>query len=275
MRDPTAIVARFAAAQHGRVTAAQLRKAGVDKHRASRWLRQGRLHRVHHDVYAVGHLARSVDAFYMSAVLAGGGGAALSHEPSSHLLHLLQGPPPRPEVTVPTTAHRRRPGIVIHRVRELHERDIFKLRGIRITTPARTLLDLAPRLSAERLARACHEAWVGHDMTPAHVEACIARNPKKPGIAKLRVALGSDVTLSDLEQGFLVLLRQHDLPLPRTNVDHRGDKVDCHWPDVGVTVELLSFQFHTTRHAFEKDVARRRRSNHVAYTWATCSSAQP
>jgi len=34
-----------------------------------------------------------------------------------------------------------------------------------------------------------------------------------------------------------------------------------------VTVELLSFQFHATRHAFEKDVARRRRSNHVSYTW--------
>src|SRR5436853_6789334 len=93
-------------------------------------------------------------------VLASGGGASVSPGGSSHLLQLLKAPPPRPEVTVPTTAHRRRPGIVIHRVRDLHERDVMKLRGIPITTAPRTLLDLAPRLSPPTLARACHEAWV-------------------------------------------------------------------------------------------------------------------
>ena len=267
MRDLAAIVARIASAQHGRINVAQLREAGVDKRRTYRWLREGRLHRVHRDVYAVGHLAPSVDADYMGAVLASGGGATVSHSPSSHLLQLLKGPPPRPEVSVPTTAHRRRPGIVIHRVRELHERDVMKLRNIPITTAPRTLLDLAPRLSPATLAQACHEAWVRHRMTPDDVEACIARNPHKPGIGKLRTALGADVTLSHLEKGFLVLLRTNGLPLPRTNIDRLGDKVDCHWPRLGLTVELLSFRFHATRHAFEKDVARRRRSNHVAYTW--------
>jgi hypothetical protein len=136
-----------------------------------------------------------------------------------------------------------------------------------MTTVPRTLLDLAPRLSAEELARACHEAWVHHRMRPHHVEACIARNPGKPGAAKLRRALGTDAVLSDLEKGFLKLLRRHDLPLPRTNIDHRGDKVDCHWPDLDLTIELVSYRFHATRHAFETDVARRRRSNHVAYTY--------
>jgi hypothetical protein len=55
--------------------------------------------------------------------------------------------------------------------------------------------------------------------------------------------------------------------LPRTNVDHRGDKVDCRWPHHDLTVELLSYRFHATRRAFEADVARRRRSNHLAYTY--------
>ena len=31
------------------------------------------------------------------------------------------------------------------------------------------------------------------------IEACIARNPAKPGAAKLRHAYGADVTLSTLE----------------------------------------------------------------------------
>jgi hypothetical protein len=57
------------------------------------------------------------------------------------------------------------------------------------------------------------------------------------------------------------------LPAPRTNVSQRGDKVDCHWPELGLTVELLSYRFHASRRAFEADVARRRRSNHVAFTW--------
>ena len=77
----------------------------------------------------------------------------------------------------------------------------------------------------------------------------------------------ADVTLSELESGFVELLRAANLPLPRTNVDHRGDKVDCHWPDRDLTIELLSYAYHATRHAFEVDVARRRRSNHIAYTY--------
>jgi hypothetical protein len=126
---------------------------------------------------------------------------------------------------------------------------------------------MAPRLAPARLARACHQAWVRHQTQAQWIEACIARNPRKPGAAKLRAALGADVTLSVLEDAFLVLLHKHGLPRPRTNVDVRGDKVDCHWPERGLTVELLSYRFHASRKAFEADVARRRRSNHVAFTY--------
>jgi len=84
---------------------------------------------------------------------------------------------------------------------------------------------------------------------------------------RLRVALGHDVRLSVLERGFLKLLAAHGLRTPRTNIDHHGDKVDCHWPDLDLTVELLSYRYHATREAFENDVARRRRSNHIAYTY--------
>ncbi|MEJ7787322.1 MAG: hypothetical protein WKF96_21170 [Solirubrobacteraceae bacterium] len=121
--------------------------------------------------------------------------------------------------TVPTTAHRRRPGIVIHRVRALHPRDICVVDGIPVTTVPRVLLDLAPSLDGADLTRACHEAWVHHRVTPKHIEACIARNPGKPGAAKLRRAFGADVTLSKLEDLFLKLVRAHDLPAPRTNID--------------------------------------------------------
>jgi hypothetical protein len=203
----------------------------------------------------------------MAAVLACGEGAALSHAAAVHAFQLLKGPPPPPEVTVPTLAGRKRPGIVIHRVKALHELDVADYLDIPTTTVPRTLLDMAARLDAGHLARACHEAWVRHQTEPEWIEACIARNPTKPGARKLRAALGSDATLSALEDGFVALVRKHRLPAPRTNVDHGGDKVDCHWPDHGLTVELLSYRFHASRQAFETDVARRRRSQHIAFTW--------
>ena len=259
--------ARIASGYHGRVSRAQLLAAGVDPDRIKRWIRDGRLRPVHKGVYAVGHTAPSVLARYAGAVLASGDGARLSHFADAHVLRLLKGPPPRPEVSVPTTAHRRRPGIIIRRVREIPAQDTGTLHGIPILSVARTLLDLAARLTAQQLTRACHEAWHRHGTSPDDIERCIARNPHKKGISKLRRALGADDVLSPLETGFLRLMCEYALPPPRTNIDVAGDKVDCHWPEHDLTVELHSYRFHATRQAFENDIARRRRSGHLPFSY--------
>jgi hypothetical protein len=267
MRSNFATAARIATRQHGRVTWRQLVGAGIDRHTVQRWLADRRLHPVHDGVYAVGHVAPSVHGDYMAAVLACGRGAVLSHRAAGHLLKILPGSASPPEVIVPTVAGRRRPGILVHRVRTLPERDTSILDRIPIATVPRVLLDMAPQLDAAELGRACHEAWVRHGTSPREIEACIARNPTKNGVARLRRAVGSDVTLSVLEDGFLELLRDHGLPAPRTNIDRNGDRVDCHWPALGLTVELLSYRYHGSRAAFERDVARRRRSQHIAFTY--------
>jgi len=267
MRALFDIAAALAERQHGRLCWEQLVAAGVDRDRIKRWVKDGRLRPVHHGVYAAGHTAPSLHGDLMAAVLACGAGAVVSHRAAGHVLGILPDRPDNQEVTVPTTAGRSRPGIVIHRVAHLDALDASSWHGIPVTTVPRLLLDVAPRLTSAELTRACHEAWIRHRTTPAHVEACIERNPRKPGAAKLRRALGADVTLSVLEDGFLRLLADHALPAPRTNIDHAGDKVDCFWPESDVTVELLSYRFHGSRHAFEADVARRRRSNHVAFTY--------
>ena len=260
-------VAQISARQQGRVALYQLLDAGVERQQVRRWCGDGRLHRVCVGVYAVGHTAPSRLADLWTARLAGGDGAAVSHGSAGHAMRMLPRAPARIEVTVPRLGGRSRPGIMIHRVKSLPREDTTTLRGLPITRPERILLDLAPRLGPVELARACHEAWVHHGTTPRQVEACIARNPTKKGAPKLRQAVGADVTLSDLETGFLALLRRHDLPVPRTNIDIAGDKVDCHWQRLDLTIELLSYRFHASRRAFENDVARRRRSSHIAFTW--------
>lgn len=267
MRGQFDTVARIGRRQHGRVARRQLLAADVDAKRIDRWVRDGLLRIVHRGVYAIGHTAPSLHAVYIAAVLAGGARAVLSHRAAAHLLKLVRGLAPGPEITVPSTAERSRPGIVVHRVRSLHPRDVCVVDGIPVTIVPRVLLDLAPSLSPADLTRACHEAWVHHRVTPEMVEACIARNPHKPGAAKLRRALGADVTLSKLEDLFLTLLNANGVPLPRTNIDVAGDKVDCHWEQQGLTVELITFRYHATRYGFETDNARRRRSRHVPYTY--------
>jgi len=260
-------VASIATRQHGRVSHAQMLAAGVDRDRIKRWSADGRLRLVHREVYALGHTAPASLADLMAAALACGDEAVASHRSTLHARGVLRECPPRPEISVATYSGRRQPRIVVHRVASLPRADTTTFHGIPMTTVPRALLDVAPMLSPSDLCQACHEAWVRHRVTPAHIEACIARNPTKKGIAKLRRAYGADATLSELEKGFLRLLDHHGLPRPRTNIDLMGDKVDCHWSQHGLTVELHSYGFHATRWAFENDNTRRRRSRHLPFTW--------
>jgi hypothetical protein len=102
------------------------------------------------------------------------------------------------------------------------------------------MVDLAPVLSLDALARAFHEAGIKHGTTPDEVEAVLERRPNSPGAAKLRAVLFGDapVLLSRLERRFLRLLRDHGLPLPETNRRVDGRFVDCRWPQYRLTVEL-------------------------------------
>ena len=129
-----------------------------------------------------------------------------------------------------------------------------------MTTVARTLVDLAAVLSPDDLARACHEAGVRHGTTPADVEAVLARRRCAPGAGKLRSIMRGDVrvTLSKLERRFLARLREAGLALPQTNRPAGGRRVDCRWPELGLTVELDGYRYHHSRHAWEQDRRRER-----------------
>jgi len=83
----------------------------------------------------------------------------------------------------------------------------------------------------------------------------LAKRPRTPGAAKLRAILRGDirVTLSELERRFLAVLREQGLPLPRTNKMATGRRVDCRWPEHRLTVELDSYRYHSSRHAWEQD----------------------
>ena len=251
-------MAVLAGRQHGLVTRAQLRDAGISAKAIQTRVSKGGLIRVHRGVYRVGHRAPSVEATYLAAVLAGGEGALLCGRAAAHLWKLTRGQPPRPEII--TTTERRIDGVTTRRSRRRDPRDATSFTAIPITTVARTLVDVAATLPDDQLARACHEAGVLYRTTPADLAAVLERRPRTSGARKLRSIMGGEqpVTLSVLEARFLALLRSRDLPPPVTNRPAGGRRVDCRWPDARLTVELDSYRFHNSRHAWEQDRRRER-----------------
>lgn len=250
-------IAWLAAARKGLVTRRELLARGVGPAAIDRRIANGTLIRAYPGVYRVGHAAPSTEAAFLAAVLACGAGAGLSGLPAAWWWSLIKGRPPNPEVSAPK--ERRIPNLRT-RHRRLHPGEITIHGGIPITSVALTLVDIAPYLPVSELARACHEAGVKHHATPRQVREALARRPNAPGARKLRRVLegGEPVSLSELERAFLSLLRAHSLPLPTTNKPAGSHRVDCRWPDRRLTVELDSYRFHNSRHAWELDRRRER-----------------
>jgi very-short-patch-repair endonuclease len=245
----------MASRSHGVVTRRELLAVGVTSDEIVHRIRTGSLIAVFRGVYRVGHKAPSLEARYMAAVKAAGEGAVLSGLAAAHLFALVKGTAPPPEVDAPT--ERQIKGVKTRR-RRLDGRYKTIWRGIPTTTVPRTVVDLSSLLPLPELAQAFHEASVRYRTTPDQVEAAI--NGRVPGAEKLRRVLRGDahVTLSKLERAFLRLLRIEGLPLPVTNRPASGRYVDCRWPDHNLTVELDSYRYHNTRHAWERDRRRER-----------------
>ncbi|HEV2820174.1 MAG TPA: hypothetical protein VGW11_06690 [Solirubrobacteraceae bacterium] len=258
-RTVDAVLAAMANVAHGVVTRREALGAGVTAKEIRRRLARGSLLLESPGVYRLGHEAPSMEATYLAAVAACGDGALLNVRAAAHLLGLTRGPAPPPEVMTPT--ERRVEGVVTRRARGgINARDATTWRRIPVTTVARTLVDLAAVLGEDDLARACHEAGVRYRTTPRDVEAVLARRPRSRGAAKLRRIMRGDVhvSLSMLERRFLTLLGEGNLPLPVTNRPAGGRRVDCRWAPQGLTVELDSYRYHSSRHAWEQDRRRER-----------------
>jgi very-short-patch-repair endonuclease len=246
------------------VSGEQLRALGYTKYAVYRLVVKGWLHRLSQGVYAVGHTRLSVKGQWMAAVLACGPGAVLSHAPAAALHDLRTTPSGLIDVTAPGRRHP--PGVRSHRARTLDPQDVTVIDAIPVTTVARTLLDQAERLSAQRL-RTLLEATLRQEVFDlTSIEATIARNPGRHGIAPLTEALThladeAPWTQSELERAMLELIRDAGLPEPQVNVVVDGDVVDFFWPRHNVIVEVDGWDTHRSHAAFTAD--RRRDANHT------------
>jgi len=258
-RDDTRRVAQLAARQHGNVTHAQLRSLGLSPGAIEDRHDQGWLIRRHTGVFAVGHVPRTRESRWLAAVLALGDGAVLGHVAAGALWRMLAGAAVT-EVIVPTTAgHPKRDGIVVHRQR-LPASHVTVHRGIPVTTPIRTLLDLASVLSLGALAKAFEQAQVVLHLPPAPLAAEVLARPRQRGNAKLRRILAGAVDPADvrsvLELRFLRMCASYRIPRPQVNVRIGAWTPDFLWPDHGLVVETDGYDFHRTAAARRRDAMK-------------------
>jgi hypothetical protein len=268
VRTVEQIIARIAGRQHGIVTWAEMVAAGISAEQIRHRVNIGALIRVHRGVYSVGHRALTTEARYLAAVKACGPGAVLCGRAAAYLLGILKAAvPPPPEVMTPT--ERRVTGVKTKRVRRIDRRDVATVKGIPCTTVPRTLVDLAADMDDDPFARLCHEAGVKYGTTPRHVKAVMARRGRTTGAARIRRVMEGDtkVALSVLEHGFLDILKAEGHPLPDTNKTVDNRRVDCHWADPPVTIELVSFKYHNSRWSWESDHDREREARQRGDEW--------
>jgi very-short-patch-repair endonuclease len=204
----------------------------------------------------------------MAAVLSCGTGAVLSHDSAAMLWGMWgknagnegrQVRPPVIHVSVPSNRSRRLDGIRAHRRRQLGETELTQREGIRVTTPARTLIDLATLLEPSQLETAVNAADKLGLVDPEQLRREVDRRRGTEGVKRLRRVLDRRtfaVTDSELERRFLRLVRRAHLPAPKTQQPVIGFRVDFLWPERRLVVEADGLRYHRTPQQQGKDRAR-------------------
>jgi very-short-patch-repair endonuclease len=260
--DVEGAITDFAGRQHGIVARRQLIHAGLSVAVVRTRVRSGRLRPVFRGVYLAGP-SLTPGARELAAVLASGRGAVLSHRSAGHIWGIT---PPRSAdapVDVSITADRnggRRPGIRVHRVQRLPQDETTVRNGIPVTTPARTLSDLAGVLGARQLEQALATAERLDLIDRTQVVTVLDRSPRRPGARALRtlVERKSELafTRSEAEERLLKLVERAGLQRPALNARVAQYQVDFLFRGSNVVVEVDGFAYHSSRRMFERDRSR-------------------
>jgi very-short-patch-repair endonuclease len=270
-----AALARLAGRQLGVVSRAQLDALGFTRGQVARRVAQGRLHRLFHRVYAVGHRRITDRAYLLAALLSLGPSAFLSHRTAAAVWGLRAVNLRALELTVPGSGGRRRPHLTVHRCEDEPDGDDVRLHvDLRVSSVPRMLIELAPRETPGELERLVTLAVRKRLLRPdardgrATIEAALVRHNGRSGMKRLRAVLATYLRIEDhksqLERAFDRMLAEHpDIPAPQHNVHLDVWELDRFWPQHKLAVELDGRPYHIAVGDLErdrrKDIALQRR----------------
>jgi len=209
----------------------------------------------------------------MAAVLACRDAAVLSHRSAGRLWRLLPFGAESVDVTC-SEAEVERNGITGHRSL-LRDDEWLTRDAIPVTSPFRTIFDLAAVLKMRELERAFHEAEAREVTDRVSLPVLLERYPGRRGSRNLRRLLEArgpgGITRNEFEEAFVALIDRYGLPRPRMNADlavrGRFFEIDALWESERVAAELDSRSIHGTHKKFESD--RQRDRILVAEGWRT------
>jgi very-short-patch-repair endonuclease len=247
--------------QHGVAMRAQLLARGLAPHTIDRMVRAGRLIVLRRGLYQIGPLpvGRAAET---AAVLACGRDGRISHTSAAALHSVLDASRVRPivEVTMPRRKRRRIEGVRIHRVRDLRPDEVTVLDGIPVTTPARTLLDIAETMTSREVEQALATAYRKGLVTPKEMREMVERHPRHRGAPLLQRLLDAEgspaFTRSKAEETLFEIIVSARLPRPELNVKVLGHEVDFLWRKARVVAEVDGYEFHSSLASFAADRRR-------------------
>ena len=254
MADDLAL-ARIAGGQKRVITSAQLADAGFTWNAIAHRLAKKRLQRLWRGVYLLGPESPGPLSLAQAALLTVGNNGVISHLWAGFLWGFLPLPDLPVDVMINTGSHRGRKEVLVHRTILTCPSDFTTRHGLAVTSPARTLLDLAALIQTHALERAVAEAQVLKLVTEHALRVVVQSAGRHPGVANLRRTLeaGPGLTRSQYERLLRRIVRDAGLPQPRTNHRIGRWEVDFHWPDARLIVEVDPYSTHGHRMAFEKD----------------------
>jgi len=232
------------------------------------WATAGRLHRIHHGVYAVGHRRLNWHARCWAAVLGAEANetdevvwpAVASHGSAAYLWGLYRFAPETIDVTAPIRRRATRE-FRVHFSSILAAEDRLEREGIPVTSVPRLVLDLSIRAKPAQIERLLERAEELELLDLHAVEDILDRAGGHRGRGRLRRALAlyqpdPSFTRSRFEKSFRRHVIAAGLPAPSMNFNYAGYELDAYWPDLRFAVELDLFETHSTRAAFERDHLR-------------------
>ncbi len=266
-RQIEAKLAEIEREQFGLVSIAQLRDLGCSTGAQRYLLDCERIEGFRRGVFACPSVASTFEQRVLGAVLACGHDACGSHESAAQVCSLLLPAGAMIEVTTTLERHPILDGVRVHRSSTLAASDVTVVRGIRVTTPARTIVDLSSRLDLRALGRMVDDALRSDLLTMAELRETVDRLRPAPGrsMRKMRLLLarrddGTALRESTLEDFIHHAVTRFDLPEPipqyEVVIDGRKRRIDFCYPAPMVALEPKGFDYRRFRQRFDDDALR-------------------
>jgi hypothetical protein len=257
----------------------QLDRAGVPHAARQRRVGSGAWTLPRAGVYALAGVAPSFEQRLWAAWLAVGPHSVVSHETAAerHVMpNVVRG---RLVFTVPHSGWHRIPGVFVHQLSDVLADHVTDVGGLPVTTPARTVVDLAAVVHPARLARIVEDGKHAGIVSYESIGQCLTTVARrgKPGVRSLtrvldRFGPGVAVTMSTLERKTLELVKDHGLPMPLAQYPFPGRQftngcVDFAYPSAKLVLETDGRRWHSRIHELTRD--RERDLEAARYGWQT------